>query len=65
MQFPDNDRVALNISDDGVAHVRLARPDKMNALDHKMFTMITEAGSVLFDRGDVRAVVLSGDGKAF
>jgi enoyl-CoA hydratase/carnithine racemase len=57
-------RVRLTI-DDGVAHVRLNRPDKMNALDPAMFEAIIEAGSKLAKRSDVHAVVLSGEGRAF
>ncbi|OAF02343.1 enoyl-CoA hydratase [Bradyrhizobium centrolobii] len=57
-------RVRLTI-DDGVAHVRLNRPDKMNALDPAMFEAMIEAGTSLRERRDVRAVVLSGEGRAF
>jgi enoyl-CoA hydratase/carnithine racemase len=59
-----NDRVTITI-EDGVADVRLVRTDKMNALDDKMFEAIIEAGSRLKDDRRVRAVVLSGEGKAF
>jgi len=59
-----NDRVSIAISD-GVADVRLNRPDKMNALDPAMFTGIAEAGATLAAATDVRAVVLSGAGRAF
>jgi enoyl-CoA hydratase/carnithine racemase len=57
-------RVRLTI-DDGVAHVRLNRPDKMNALDPAMFEGIIEAGAELAKMKGLRAVVLSGEGKAF
>lgn len=60
-----NERVTINLDDDGVAHVRLIRADKMNALDPEMFERIIEAGSVLQRMKGVRAVVLSGEGKAF
>ena len=59
-----NDRVRVDL-DGGVAHVRLQRPAKMNALDGAMFRAIVEAGEQLLGRRDVRAVVLSGDGAAF
>lgn len=59
-----NDRVSIAISD-GVADVRLNRPDKMNALDPAMFTGIAEAGATLAAASDVRVVVLSGAGRAF
>jgi len=48
-----------------VAHVRLSRPDKMNALDPAMFEAIAEAGADLRDSPEIRAVVLSGEGRAF
>jgi len=49
----------------GVADVRLNRPEKYNALSPQMFAAITEAGESLMDAGDVRAVVLSGNGRGF
>lgn len=57
-------RVTTEISD-GIAHVVLNRPDKMNALDRAMFDAIITAGEALIDRKDVRCVVLSGAGRAF
>ena len=51
--------------DDGVADVRLNRPDKLNALDPDMFKAIAETGARLRDDARVRAVVLSGEGRAF
>lgn len=58
------ERVVVDIQDH-VAHVRLNRPDKMNALDAAMFEGIIAAGEQLKDNRDVRAVVLSGEGRAF
>lgn len=58
------DRVTINI-ENGVADVRLARPDKMNALDEKMFQALVAAGERLKTERQVRAVVLSGEGPAF
>ncbi len=63
--MPANDRVAIELGDDGVAQVRLTRGDKMNALDPEMFARIIEAGSVLQKMKGLRAVVLSGEGPAF
>lgn len=60
-----NDRVSIEPGDNGVAQVRLIRSDKMNALDPEMFERIIEAGSVLQRMKGLRAVVLSGEGKAF
>ena len=58
------DRIQLTIAD-GVAEVRLNRAAKMNALDPAMFQAIAEAGARLKDDRSLRAVVLSGEGRAF
>ncbi|MBI3109091.1 MAG: enoyl-CoA hydratase/isomerase family protein, partial [Candidatus Rokubacteria bacterium] len=50
---------------DGVAEVRLNRPDKMNALDLAMFEALVETGRALAGEKSLRAVVLSGEGRAF
>jgi enoyl-CoA hydratase/carnithine racemase len=49
----------------GIADVRLNRPDKYNALSPDMFKAIIEAGESLAASADVRAVVLSGNGRGF
>lgn len=59
-----NDRVTVSI-DQGVADVRFVRADKMNALDDAMFDAIIAAGQRLKEERGLRAVVLSGEGKAF
>jgi enoyl-CoA hydratase/carnithine racemase len=59
-----NDRVAVSISD-GVADVRLVRPDKMNALDAAMFEALVGTCDRLSREEGLRAVVLSGEGRAF
>jgi enoyl-CoA hydratase/carnithine racemase len=58
------DRVAVTITD-GVADVRLVRADKMNAIDNAMFQAIVDTGEELKRDDSVRAVVLSGEGRAF
>ena len=58
------DRIKLEIAD-GVADVRLSRPDKMNALDDAMFSALIETGERLKTEAGVRAVVLSGEGRSF
>lgn len=50
---------------DGVADVRLNRPDKYNALSPEMFRAIVAAGDQLAEAKNVRAVVLSGNGRGF
>jgi enoyl-CoA hydratase/carnithine racemase len=59
-----NERVSITIAD-GVADVRLARPDKMNALDPATFHALAAAGTRLTAEPGLRAVVLSGEGRAF
>lgn len=59
-----NDRVTLSIVD-SVADVRLNRPDKMNALDPAMIEGIAAAIDQLATTQGLRAVVLSGEGRAF
>jgi enoyl-CoA hydratase/carnithine racemase len=57
-------RIALSI-EGGVAHARLNRPDKRNGLDLAMFEALVATGEALAADRSVRAVVLSGEGKAF
>jgi enoyl-CoA hydratase/carnithine racemase len=59
-----NDRVTVTI-EDHVADVRLNRADKHNGLDVAMFEGLHEAAVRLRGEDDVRAVVLSGEGKSF
>ena len=59
-----SDRVKIDFKD-GVADVRMTRADKMNAIDSHMFTALVEAGRALAQDDGVRAVVLSGEGRAF
>ena len=65
MNMRENDRVRIELGDDGVAQVRLVRADKMNALDGEMFARMIEAGQSLHDMKGLRAVVLSGEGPAW
>ena len=60
-----DDRITTTLSEDGVAEVRLNRPDKMNALDPAMFDAIIATGESLRTMKGLRAVVLSGEGRAF
>ena len=57
-------RVSISIAE-GVADVRLVRADKMNALDADMFEALVAATDRLAREKGVRAVVLSGEGRAF
>ena len=58
------ERVTIDVQD-GVADVRLARPEKMNALDPAMFAAIAAMIDRLAGMAQVRAVVLSGEGRGF
>lgn len=58
-------RVTTSIQDNGIAHVKLNRPDKMNALDLPMFEAIAETAETLAKDRSVRVVILSGEGRAF
>jgi enoyl-CoA hydratase/carnithine racemase len=58
------DRIHLTIAD-GIADVRLNHAAKMNALDPAMFLAIAELGVRLKHDQSLRAVVLSGEGRAF
>jgi enoyl-CoA hydratase/carnithine racemase len=58
-------RVSVTIAANGVAHVRLSRPDKLNALDMAMFEALIAAGAQLGAEPALRCVVLSGEGRGF
>jgi enoyl-CoA hydratase/carnithine racemase len=58
------ERVRTSVRD-GIADVRLNRPEKLNAIDPAMFAALREAGRSLASDRSLRAVVLSGEGRAF
>ncbi len=58
------ERVTVSITE-GVADVRLSRPEKLNALDLPMFDALIATGTRLAGERGLRAVVLSGEGRAF
>lgn len=59
-----SNRVTVDVKD-GIADVRMNRPDKLNALDTAMFRDLVDTSAALAKRNDVRAVVLSGEGRSF
>ena len=59
-----SDRVRVE-QKDGIADVRMTRADKMNAVDLEMFAALVDAGADLARDRSLRAVVLSGEGRAF
>ena len=52
-------------TDNHIAHVKLNRPDKYNALSPDMFRAIVDAGKKVAANRSVRVVVLSGEGRGF
>ena len=50
---------------DGLAHVEIDRAEKLNSLTREVFEDLVEAGLALKEATEVRAVVLSGRGRAF
>jgi enoyl-CoA hydratase/carnithine racemase len=59
-----DERVSVSV-EDGIADVRLNRPDKLNAIDTAMFAALSEASAAVAARPEVRVVVLSGNGRGF
>ena len=59
-----NEAVTLVI-ENGIADLRLNRPDKMNAVDGNIMAGLREAVAIIEACKNVRVVVLSGNGKAF
>ena len=51
--------------DGGIAHVRLARPDKLNALTLETLQQLADVARRLRGDRSLRAVVISGDGESF
>ena len=64
MSETTNSTVVCSIAD-GVAHVEIDRADKLNSLTREVFEDLVEAGLALKDSSEVKAVVLSGRGRAF
>ena len=53
------------LGDDGVLVVALANPDRRNAIDGAMADALRDAFEAAADARDVRAVILTGEGRAF
>ena len=51
--------------DDGIATIRLDRPERLNALTFDSYAELRDTFAALGDRASVRAVVLTGTGRAF
>lgn len=59
-----SERVTISV-ENHIADVRFNRPEKMNALDGEQIDAIVAAGEKLAAMSGIRAIVLSGEGKAF
>lgn len=57
--------VRLELHADGVAHLRLSRPESANGLNVELLRALHEAVLRIHGDGRVRAVLLSGEGKNF
>ena len=57
--------VTRSLADDGVLTLALARPDQRNAIDAELAAALRDAFEAAADDSAVRAVILTGEGKAF
>ena len=57
--------VTRSLSDHGVLTLALARPERRNAIDGEMAAALRDAFEAAADDGAVRAVILTGEGRAF
>jgi enoyl-CoA hydratase len=57
-------RVEVEVTS-GIAHVRLRRPEKANAIDLDMAAAVADAVDALSANRSLRALVLSGEGRSF
>ena len=64
LESRDNSHVTCTVID-GVAHVRLARPEKLNALTLQILDDLAATARTLRRDRTLRAVVISGEGDAF
>lgn len=60
-----NYKVIRTSTADGVGHIELYRPERLNALSKVMLLEICDALSAFESNEEVRAIVLSGSGKGF
>jgi enoyl-CoA hydratase/carnithine racemase len=65
MTTTDDAPRVLVIEYENVLEVRLNRPEKLNAIDDAMLTELISVGESLASNANVRAVVLSGEGRGF
>ena len=53
------------VEDKGVATITLDRPDRLNALTFEVYAELRDLFAALKDRTDVRAVIITGEGRGF
>jgi enoyl-CoA hydratase/carnithine racemase len=53
------------VSSNGVATIKLNRPERLNALTFQVYTELTDTFAALRGESDVRVVVITGEGRAF
>jgi enoyl-CoA hydratase/carnithine racemase len=62
----NHERVTKSLdTNTGICHVQLSRPDKLNACDLQMFESVARTAGDLRQDRSLRAVILSGQGRAF
>ncbi len=59
-----NDFFQLSVAD-GIAHLQLNRPERMNTMAPRFFPLLRDAVQTLHDEARVRALVISSSGKHF
>jgi enoyl-CoA hydratase len=59
-----NDYFQLDLAD-GIAHLQLNRPERMNTMTLAFFPLLRDAVQALHDEGKVRVLVISSSGKHF
>ncbi len=59
-----NDYFELD-AEDGIAHLRLNRPERMNTLAPAFFPLLRDSVQGLSDAGETRVLVISSTGKHF
>jgi len=59
-----NDFFQLSVTD-GIAHLQLNRPERMNTMSPRFFPLLRDAVQALHDEGQVRVLVISSSGKHF
>jgi enoyl-CoA hydratase len=63
--FDKYTRLGIDIHDDGVMLITLSNPGKLNATDAKMHAELSTIFTDIHNSPEVRAVVVTGEGKAF